>query len=164
MSLRPRYSLLTLLVITALVAGICQWQNRVYREVVDADQGLTYYWYYINILGQKRLHGSYVERSSYSGGQHTSVTIQLYRRGSPLPDVRITFADNSFAVSCCSHKFSGPPPALSDQELRDFANCCKEEDLLMQKQRGARTFACYGNLPRDLFKYYDKAKNNLYTD
>jgi hypothetical protein len=82
MRLRPRYSLLTLLVLTALVAGgVKLWYGprhvveRPFRDV-EEEYSFTRDW-----DGNKTIHGLWIRWTYHVEGTLQSVQIKYYRRG-----------------------------------------------------------------------------------
>jgi hypothetical protein len=86
MSLRPRYSLLTLLVLTALIAGGVKWWYGPHRVVEWVPENAEYeYTYTRNWRGEKILHGPRIERVSSKAGILGLVEVTYYRDGQRLP-------------------------------------------------------------------------------
>ena len=86
MSLRPRYSLLTLLVLTALVAGgVKLWygpHHVVERAEKDFEEEYTYY---KNWDASKIINGPHVVRLFEPNGNILAISINFYRAGIKLP-------------------------------------------------------------------------------
>ena len=86
MSLRPRYSLLTLLVLTALVAGgVKLWygpHHVVERPTQHAENEFTYT---RSLSGEKVINGVHVFRQFESEQTSRGLRITYYRQGEPLP-------------------------------------------------------------------------------
>jgi hypothetical protein len=82
MSLRPRYSLLTLLVLTAFVAGgVKLWYgpHHVVEQIEPHEE--QEYTYTRNWRGQKIIHGPFVTRTHQRDGSLDTVTISFLRDG-----------------------------------------------------------------------------------
>ncbi len=88
MSLRPRYSLLTLLVLTALVAGgVKLWRgpHRVVERNAKGDE--EEYTYTRNWQGSRIIQGIKVERTCLDDGIFHLIEIQYYENGIATPRV-----------------------------------------------------------------------------
>jgi hypothetical protein len=85
LSLRPRYSLLTLLILTALVAGgVKLWYGP--HHVVEQISQLaeSEYTYTRNWQGEKIIHGPHIERISSKAGGLGHIQVTYYRKGQRL--------------------------------------------------------------------------------
>ena len=102
MSLRPRYSLLTLLVLTALVAGgVKLWYgpHRVVEQVSPKEE--NEFTFSRDWRGNKIIHGPYISRYFDDDGKPSLVNISYYRHG-----VQVCYPnDHQFAV-CYGFTFS----------------------------------------------------------
>jgi hypothetical protein len=83
MKLRPRYSLLTLLVLTALVAGGVKWWYGPHRVIERTSPGLeSEYAFTRDWRGNQVLHGVYIERhQAKHANRLAQVQLNYFRDG-----------------------------------------------------------------------------------
>jgi hypothetical protein len=85
MSLRPRYSLLTLLVLTALVAGGMKWWYGPHHVVEGLGSVFEKeYNYYLDWRGNRVIHGAFVVRLR-DKLEARALNILYYRHGEEVP-------------------------------------------------------------------------------
>jgi hypothetical protein len=85
MSLRPRYSLLTLLVLTALVAGGVKLWYGPHRVVEQMQKGVKgEYIYTRDMLGNQILHGPVIVRIFREDRSMSHFTVTFFRKGEKL--------------------------------------------------------------------------------
>jgi hypothetical protein len=85
MSLRPRYSLLTLLVLTALVAGAVKWWRGPHHVVERVSHLELEYTYSNDCLGNQVYHGPTFIRCFDAEGGLEEVIVGYSRHGQDIP-------------------------------------------------------------------------------
>ncbi len=126
MKLRPRYSLLTLLLLTALVAGgVKLWHGPHHVVEPDLPNWQQEYSYTLDWRGNRTKHGPIVKRR-FQGTQLASIAIGYFRLGA---DTRWSY------IAWIKNVYTGPeriarshePCPLSPAELSEFQQARDEE-------------------------------------
>lgn len=127
MSFRPRYSLLTLLVVTVLIAGgVKLWRGPhhvVERPTANLEDEYTYTrdW-----RGNKIVHGPRIKRSIRKDGSIHQIQIQYYLHGQAT-EHKQTIHALSQIEKLHAYNYRPKPPALPDFEQELFEQVTTQE-------------------------------------
>jgi hypothetical protein len=126
---RPRYSLLTLLILTALVAGgVKLWRgphHAVEQPKADEEHEFTYT---RDLGGNRVIHGPYVERKFQPGvGTLQEVNILYYRGGAKSPWLYTLVINKLMANSTSSPVEFHSLLALSPNEQLEWNTAIEQE-------------------------------------
>ena len=118
MSLRPRYSLLTLLLLTALIAGGVKLWYGPHHVVESVANGELEYSYTRDWRGNRIVQGPRISRS-YNQGQLVSLQLTYYRQGQDSGWIYNGMINHA---SCYAYYVDSPDKdcPLSAPELADF--------------------------------------------
>ena len=140
MSLRPRYSLLTLLVVTALVAGGVKLWYGPHHVVEQAKAGEEVEYTFTRAWnGERILQGTFIRRTIQAGSNSVAIDFGFYRNNKNLNWHRLLIINRS--AKRMTSKIPGANPyfkleylELQPSELIDYLAVVDRECAIWQNQ------------------------------
>jgi len=135
-SLRPRYSLLTLLVLTALVAGGVKLWYGPHRVVEQTNPNtVVEYTYTRDWHWNKFIQGVKISRVDAALGEQRQINLAFFRRGQDTHQYRFILIHDSQKKFYVGKGVNGRLRlGLTPEERRDFDFALQQESAELQKQ------------------------------
>ncbi len=128
MSLRPRYSLLMLLILTALVAGgVKLWYGPHHVVERPKPEVEVEYTYTRDWQGNIIIHGPHIERRHDSAGSLESVKVHYYIKGVKTDHKQVILVLSGMEVGSSAEYGGSEPLALPPADNADFQATIKQE-------------------------------------